>query len=316
MPELEHAEAAPSRPNRGGGCEVRVAGPGDCSFDDVAYAVLLSNPGGKPMPLGEDKQPWTYFDYAYAMIQRMAMVTRVRILVLVTPDVTSGQRRSLELLASNVVTQDVPHVEVLGTKVKDMRWKVTGSKLQVFNLTQYRKILMMDSDTFMIHNADHVFCTPGDFSADTEFDSVSFHSDLYSSVFLAVPREQTFNELMGDAMKDGQAQSDQDLLASRFLGHMTCMAPEFNCRIFHRSRRLCHGWNTESQLLANTRIVHTKLGEDMVTRLLPLLSEQWLDYLPPWTLLNHMLGHEAPNSGSSANQTSAPGSWRKRKQRQ
>ena len=62
---------------------------------------------------------------------------------------------------------------------------------------------------------------------------------------------------------------------------MTCLEPQFNCRIHHRAQGLCYGLALEGDVWASVAIVHTKLGECNVGRLLPRTRELWLRNLPP-----------------------------------
>ena len=73
----------------------------------------------------------------------------------------------------------------------------------------------------------------------------------------------------------------QDIMRGMFLRNMTCLPFEYNCRIYHASRTRCYGYQTEGDVFEGVRIVHSKLGECPVARLLPRTHELWLRHLPP-----------------------------------
>ena len=204
-------------------------------MSSVAYAVLLSQPYDYTMAPGKKTKAWTYYDYTYAMINRLTSLTSLPVLLMVTPEVGGDLRTALhDLSPSTVRVVEVPLVEVEGTSKENQRWRYTGSKLAPYNMTDYSQILTMDSDTFMLHNAgqvwdrltsihphlgprpaahsyrtshptqplDSVFCTlpPGANRGPGAFaavtESKSGISSLYSSVYLTRPNTGTYNELL------------------------------------------------------------------------------------------------------------------------
>ena len=46
---------------------------------------------------------------------------------------------------------------LLPTNMSDRRWKYTFDKLNIFNLTEYEKIVYLDSDFLILDNLDHLF---------------------------------------------------------------------------------------------------------------------------------------------------------------
>lgn len=381
-----------------------------CDLSRCAYAVLLSNSEGSPMPKSDHSpQIWTYFDYTHAMVRRMCALTALPIVVMVTADVNRWRRAALSSLCASVRITDVPSITIGGgdglgsggprsglNTGDNSRWQQTGSKLAPFNLTAYQAVMVLDSDTFMLHNADAAFCdfhqtfhgasggalplirssagaaeqeqqqqqrsgqhgyvrigeavfnaTPGDGNPQSqgqqqwrrtysppEYAAATLKSgELFSSVFLMRPDHRTYEALLGSlaiaaadadagrrarmrpetiesaAARAGEmagtqvgrvgggrigggvgsppppppALSDQDIMQRHFIGHhrMTCLEPQFNCRIHHHSRGLCYGLNFEGDVWASAAIIHAKLGECNLQKLLPRARALWLRNLPP-----------------------------------
>ena len=110
------------------------------------------------MPSDEQTKAWTYYDYTYAMVNRLTSLTSLPVLLMVTPEVDGDLRTALhDLSPSTVRVVEVPLVEVKGIGRKNQRWRYTGSKLIPYNMTDYSQILTMDSDTFMLHNAGQLW---------------------------------------------------------------------------------------------------------------------------------------------------------------
>jgi hypothetical protein len=358
------------------------------------------------MPRDEGGQVWTYFDYTHAMVRRMCGLTALPILVMVQADVNRYRRATLAALCGNVRVVEVPTVAIesrrpdysddraaksesessLNSDAESLRWRQTGSKLAPFNMTEYQTIMVLDSDTFMLHNADAAFCDyhqslqrnvepkPTTATTTTEaatgvrrtyvyappiYAAVTLDAsrDLYSSVFLLRPDRTTYAALLASLQRaiEGQENddadggrkravvrlrqrqrqrqrrleshehlSDQDIMRERFIGpphpapsssssssssssrggagataittttttattttttttigRMTCLEPQFNCRIHHRAQALCYGLALEGDVWASVAIVHAKLGECNLGRLLPRARELWLRNLPP-----------------------------------
>lgn len=70
----------------------------------------------------------------------------------------------------------------------------TFTKLHLWNLTQYERVLYLDADTLVLNNVDHLFQLPKeiDFAASPE---LGFPDCFNSGVMLLRPNEDTFEEL-------------------------------------------------------------------------------------------------------------------------
>jgi len=75
------------------------------------------------------------------------------------------------------------------------RWRFTGTKLGVFNLTTYDRILYLDSDTFMLRNADNVFC---DVSLSNSKTSFSFAASSESHPPVSAVRTRSSHDPFDD----------------------------------------------------------------------------------------------------------------------
>jgi len=76
-------------------------------------------------------------------------------LVLVTPDVSTTHRDRLTADGATIV--EVPHLHADWIKPGDIRWRDVLAKLHLFNLTSYRRICFLDSDTLVTGVLDGIF---------------------------------------------------------------------------------------------------------------------------------------------------------------
>ena len=75
---------------------------------------------------------------------------------LISPVFADALRR---LGAVLIVTDEIPRTQwterIAGGR--SMSWGLSLNKMQIFNMTQYRKIVFMDADTIVFKNLDHLF---------------------------------------------------------------------------------------------------------------------------------------------------------------
>ena len=75
---------------------------------------------------------------------------------LISPAFADALRR---LGAVLIVTDEIPRTQwterISGGR--SMSWGLSLNKMQIFNMTQYRKIVFMDADTIVFKNLDHLF---------------------------------------------------------------------------------------------------------------------------------------------------------------
>ena len=68
----------------------------------------------------------------------------------------------LEFIEKNT-TLRLKIVEMMSTYAGDMTWSESVTKLHIFNLTEYKRIVYLDSDALVMRNLDHLFQLPPHF---------------------------------------------------------------------------------------------------------------------------------------------------------
>ena len=160
----------------------------------------------------------------------------------------------------------------------------TITKLAVWKLTEYRRIILIDSDTILLQNIDHLFRC-GTFCA------VYRHSDYFNTgVMVIKPSSATYDELM---RKTSQLQSydgaDQGFLNSAFseLKYATMFDPKSDKNAEDVMMRLPAGYNMDIGIyyisghwsipLKESYILHYTLGpvKPWVWWAYPLFDQSW-----------------------------------------
>lgn len=72
------------------------------------------------------------------------------------------------------------------------RWGHMATKLRLWQLTQYQRVLYLDADTILTGPVDTVFSSISTFAAEAP----KYHSHFNAGVLLLTPSEATFNELL------------------------------------------------------------------------------------------------------------------------
>ena len=71
-------------------------------------------------------------------------------------------------------------------------WKYTFDKINVFSLTEYDKVVYLDSDFLILENIDHLF----KLSTPTMASDVPFHADIFNSAVMIIkPNLKDYNNL-------------------------------------------------------------------------------------------------------------------------
>jgi alpha-N-acetylglucosamine transferase len=82
----------------------------------------------------------------------------IPIVVLVSPGVSQVKRKQLE--AEGAWVAEFPSIELDTVKAGRARWKHVMDKMNVFRLTQFEKVLLMDSDIVLFKPLDAIFEEP------------------------------------------------------------------------------------------------------------------------------------------------------------
>ena len=80
-------------------------------------------------------------------------------ILMVTPDTPYNQRNILE---QYFIIKEVPYIYINDANFADQntRFREVFTKFNLFKLTQYDKIIILDLDMFVLHNMDHLFELP------------------------------------------------------------------------------------------------------------------------------------------------------------
>ncbi|KAF4119676.1 Glycosyl transferase family 8 [Geosmithia morbida] len=151
--------------------------------------------------------------------------TTVPLCVLVIPAVSEGSKRRLECLFDHVIP--VPPITGISAANLELIGRpdlhTTLTKLNLWTLDQYERVLYLDADTLVLSNLDHLFSLPDHIGFAASPD-VGFPDCFNSGVMLLKPNKTTYMELSRLA---GEVESfdggDQGLLNIHFgdgtLGH-------------------------------------------------------------------------------------------------
>ncbi|KAK2040486.1 family 8 glycosyl transferase [Colletotrichum somersetense] len=172
------------------------------STEDVAYCTLVTNDG--------------YVVAAAVLAESLkATGTRIPRCVIITPEAMSEESiATLRGLFDHVIP--VPPMAALTTTNLNLIGRpdlhATMTKLRLWSLTQFRRVLYLDADTLVLSNLDHVFDLPESvtFAASPE---IGFPDCFNSGVMLLRPDAATYAELTNFATRvDSFDGGDQGLL--------------------------------------------------------------------------------------------------------
>ncbi|KAL7319851.1 hypothetical protein PS15m_002938 [Mucor circinelloides] len=118
--------------------------------------------------------------------------TKHDIVVLVLEDVTQTVRSRLEYLGAKIINVDQIKYpwDSSSARRKGFNKACRYSKLNLWNLTQYEKVVFLDADTMVVNNIDELFGYP-QFTAAVDIGGV-----LNTGVFVAEPNAETYKDIM------------------------------------------------------------------------------------------------------------------------
>ena len=125
--------------------------------------------------------------------------TLFKVVVLITSEISASSRNKLSSLTVTgssgqlVELIEVPAIPNPNAKVHVPGWINAGyTKLHIFNLTQYTKIVYIDADVLVLTNIDELFERPGLSAAPDVFPPDKFNA----GVLVVEPSSQTFEDMM------------------------------------------------------------------------------------------------------------------------
>jgi alpha-N-acetylglucosamine transferase len=130
--------------------------------EKLAYVTFLSG----TLDQDEDLEADNYFVAIRILVWQLLhnLETRTKgidVVVMVTPSVSQSRRERLERDGAIVYPVEFLRSENRWAKAEDHRWDDVMTKLRVWEMTQYSRILVMDGDSMLLHPLDGVFADPG-----------------------------------------------------------------------------------------------------------------------------------------------------------
>ncbi|KAE9616096.1 putative glucuronosyltransferase [Lupinus albus] len=190
-------------------------------------------------------------------------------------------------------------------RVRPKRFWGVYTKLKIFNMTNYKKVVYLDADTIVVKNIDDLFKC-GKFCANLK------HSErLNSGVMVVQPSETIFNDMMSKVTTlNSYTGGDQGFLNSYYSGFPNAhvFEPNLNSRPVPEMERLSTLYNADVGLymLANKwmvdenelRVIHYTLG--------PLKPWDWwtswlLKPVGVWQDVREKLEESLPGTGGGQN---------------
>lgn len=265
-----------------------------CDTDDsFAYVFYLTNL--KAAVTTQEETLSTYFDYALRAINRTLSLSGYSVVVLCTEGEDAhliGQITSLSPRVRVVPIQNEvwlkPFHEFQVVQKRPKLMHAYGTT-QVFNprfTGQFKRLIFMDVDTFLVRNIDELFCTRG-FAA-AKRPGVAFFN---GGVFSFQPSEQLYNRMMKNMLQymkePGEKKFAMQALLHRTIGeNFFCVDPVYNCHGLCGAHGVCEMLSSkcavrnELDLLQRGAIVHAKLSQRSVAKHVPNLHKLWLSYGP------------------------------------
>lgn len=170
-------------------------------------------------------------------------------LLMVTPDTPENQRN---ILQKYFIIKEVPYIYINDNIFvdKNTRFKEVFTKLNLFKLTQYDKIIILDLDMFVLHNMDHLFELPApaakyrDRTMNLGFGEKipnnlikikngRIHNGINAGLMLLEPSEQEFNDIFKELdtkLPYKLKSSEQDYLGYRYRNKWTNIDARYNCQ--------------------------------------------------------------------------------------
>jgi alpha-N-acetylglucosamine transferase len=156
---------------------------------NVAFATLLLPPDPSETNLTEAERYFTstrILNYQLQHSRSTRSQAKVPFLVLTTPDVPEYQSRQLAHEGATIIPVPLVHVPDWIKPLHSI-WRSLMTKLRLFELTTYSRILFLDADTFVLHPMDGIFSDPTSFPIKTSHTLITNNNDapLPSTYLLA-----------------------------------------------------------------------------------------------------------------------------------
>lgn len=170
-------------------------------------------------------------------------------LLMVTPDVPDNQRN---ILKDFFIIKEVPYIYANDKNFmeENTRFREVFTKLHLFKLTEYKKIIILDLDMFIVHNIDHLFelSAPAAKYRDRrikiktgqkipnnliKINNGKVVNGINAGLMLLEPSEKEFNEIFKELetiLPYKLKSPEQDYLSYRYRNIWTNIDAKYNCQ--------------------------------------------------------------------------------------
>jgi len=127
-----------------------------------AYAIWFTSDGKEDDDLEADNYFLAVRILVWQLLHVKESKTKYDVIIMASPVVSQSRIARLEKDGVTVRrVQDIPNAKAPWIKPKEPRWGDIMTKLRVFEMTEYDRVLLLDSDCMVRHNLDGVFDDPG-----------------------------------------------------------------------------------------------------------------------------------------------------------
>lgn len=156
-------------------------------MEKLSYVTFLSG----TLDQDEDLEADNYFDAIRILVWRLLhnLETHsmdIDFVVMVTPSVSQSRRNRLEKDGDIVYPVEFLRSTSRWVKAEDPRWDDVMTKLRVWEMTQYSRILVMDGDSMLVRPLDGIFDDP-----DTQIQTTQ-QIDNYTAIKGKAPLPPTY----------------------------------------------------------------------------------------------------------------------------
>ena len=140
------------------------------------------------------------------------------LVILVTEEVSPSSRDvlvSLNCILKSISLLSLPP----SVQPAQFRWNAAFSKLLIWKLTEYNRVVWMDGDTMVLSDLDHLFEMEGSLIASTDLHSCHVSADkMCSSLLVVEPRDDVYASLHRFLFESGFtfANGDQEMIEEYF----------------------------------------------------------------------------------------------------
>jgi len=162
IPESPKPEKTPTVPTPPSYLEATTNPAATDKVEKLAYVTFLSGTVDSGDNLEEDKYFQAVRILIWQLVHKPETRTKHDVVVMVTPTVSEARRDRLKKDGAIIHTVEFLHtVNDSWVHPEKHRWDDVMTKMRVWEMTQYNRILMLDGDSMLLKSLDGVFDDPG-----------------------------------------------------------------------------------------------------------------------------------------------------------